>query len=167
MKQNSLWISWPSQVALVVKKRPSCPCGRCQRREFSLQVGKIPWGGYSNPLQRSCLENPMDRGAWRIPRIEEPGESHGQRSLENPMDRGPGESHGQRAWRIPWIEGLENPMDRGPGESHGQRSLANLMDRGAWRIPWIAGPGGPQAVVSEQGTTEATQHTCVCQLKQF
>ena len=24
----------------------------------------------------------MDRGAWRIPWTEEPGESHGQRSLE-------------------------------------------------------------------------------------
>ena len=22
-------------------------------------------GGHSNPLQHSCLENPMDRGAWR------------------------------------------------------------------------------------------------------
>ena len=24
-----------------------------------------PGGGYGNPLQYSCLENPMDRGAWR------------------------------------------------------------------------------------------------------
>ena len=23
-----------------------------------------PGGGYGNPLQDSCLENPMDRGAW-------------------------------------------------------------------------------------------------------
>ena len=33
-------------------------------------VGSIPGsrrslgGGHSNPLQYSCLENPMDRGAW-------------------------------------------------------------------------------------------------------
>ena len=27
--------------------------------------GKSPGGGHSNPLQYSCLENPMDRGAWR------------------------------------------------------------------------------------------------------
>ena len=26
--------------------------------------GRSPGGGYSNPLQYSCLENPMDRGAW-------------------------------------------------------------------------------------------------------
>ena len=24
-----------------------------------------PGGGHDNPLQYSCLENPMDRGAWQ------------------------------------------------------------------------------------------------------
>ena len=34
-------------------------------------VGSIPWsgrstgGGNGNPVQYSCLENPMDRGAWQ------------------------------------------------------------------------------------------------------
>ena len=28
-------------------------------------VGKSPGGEHSNPLQYSCLENPMDRGAWQ------------------------------------------------------------------------------------------------------
>ena len=27
--------------------------------------GRSPGKGNSNPLQYSCLENPMDRGAWR------------------------------------------------------------------------------------------------------
>ena len=27
--------------------------------------GRSPGGGHGNPLQCSCLENPMDRGAWR------------------------------------------------------------------------------------------------------
>ena len=26
--------------------------------------GRSPGGGHGNPLQYSCLENPMDRGAW-------------------------------------------------------------------------------------------------------
>ena len=26
--------------------------------------GPIPGGGHGNPLQYSCLENPVDRGAW-------------------------------------------------------------------------------------------------------
>ena len=28
-------------------------------------AGLIPGGGHGNPLWYSCLENPMDRGAWR------------------------------------------------------------------------------------------------------
>ena len=35
--------------------------------------GRAPGGGNGNPLQHSCLENPKDRGAWRIPWAEEPG----------------------------------------------------------------------------------------------
>ena len=27
--------------------------------------GRSPGGGHGNPLQHSCLENPMDRGAWK------------------------------------------------------------------------------------------------------
>ena len=27
-------------------------------------LGRAPGGGHSNPLQCSCLENPMDTGAW-------------------------------------------------------------------------------------------------------
>ena len=27
--------------------------------------GRSPRGGHGNPLQHSCLENSMDRGAWR------------------------------------------------------------------------------------------------------
>ena len=28
-------------------------------------LGRSPGGGNGTPLQYSCLENPMDRGAWR------------------------------------------------------------------------------------------------------
>ena len=27
--------------------------------------GRSPGGGHGNPLQYSCLKNPMDRGAWK------------------------------------------------------------------------------------------------------
>ena len=30
-----------------------------------LGSGRSPGEGHGNPLQYSCLENPMDRGAWR------------------------------------------------------------------------------------------------------
>ena len=28
-------------------------------------LGRSPVGGHGIPLQYSCLENPMDRGAWQ------------------------------------------------------------------------------------------------------
>ena len=28
--------------------------------------GRSPGGGHGNPRQRSCLENPLERGAWRV-----------------------------------------------------------------------------------------------------
>ena len=39
----------------------------CQYRRlgFDPWVRKIPGEGYGNPLQYSCLENPMDREAWQ------------------------------------------------------------------------------------------------------
>ena len=36
-----------------------------QLSDFTLFLSIVPFGeGNGNPLQRSCLENPMDRGAW-------------------------------------------------------------------------------------------------------
>ena len=29
------------------------------------ELGRSPGGGHGNPLQYSCLKNPVDRGAWR------------------------------------------------------------------------------------------------------
>ena len=51
------------QVALVVKNPPA---NAGDRREAGSVPGsgRSPGGGHDNPLQYSCLENPMDRGAW-------------------------------------------------------------------------------------------------------
>ena len=39
----------------------------CNAKDSSLipGLGRSPGGGQGNPLQHSCLENPMDRGAWQ------------------------------------------------------------------------------------------------------
>ena len=29
-------------------------------------LARAPGGGHGNPLQYSCLKNPMDRGAWQV-----------------------------------------------------------------------------------------------------
>ena len=44
-------------------KEPACQCRRQKRCGFHPWVGKIPWRRKCQPLQCSCLENPMDRGA--------------------------------------------------------------------------------------------------------
>ena len=31
--------------------------------------GRSPGEGNDNPIQYSCLENPMDRGAWQVTRV--------------------------------------------------------------------------------------------------
>ena len=36
-----------------------------ETRIRSLGLGRSPGEGDGNPLQYSCLENPMDRGAWK------------------------------------------------------------------------------------------------------
>ena len=46
-------------------KEPACQCRRCKRRRFDPGSGRSPGGGHSNPLQYSCLENLIERGAWQ------------------------------------------------------------------------------------------------------
>ena len=46
-------------------KEPACQYKRHKEHQFSPCVGKIPGGGHGNPLQYSCLENPMDRRPWQ------------------------------------------------------------------------------------------------------
>jgi len=46
-------------------KESACQCRRHKRLKFDPWVRKIPWRRAWQPLPYSCLENPMDRGAWR------------------------------------------------------------------------------------------------------
>ena len=55
-----------SQVALVVKNQPAS-AGDIGDMGLIPGLGRPPGGGHGNPLQYSCLENPMDRGAWWVP----------------------------------------------------------------------------------------------------
>ena len=52
-----------SQMVLVVKNLPA----NAGQRDAGLIPGwgRRPGGGNGNPLQYSCLENPVDRGAWQ------------------------------------------------------------------------------------------------------
>ena len=50
-----------SQAVLVVKNPPAS-AGDIRDVGVIPDLGGSPGGGHGNPLQYSCLENPMDRG---------------------------------------------------------------------------------------------------------
>ena len=51
-------------MALVVKNPPA-NAGDVRDLGSVPGLGRSPEGGHDNPLQYSCLENPMGRGAWQ------------------------------------------------------------------------------------------------------
>ena len=55
---------WAPQVALVVKKLPTS-AGDARDAGLIPGLERSPRGRHGSPLQCTCLENPMDRGAWR------------------------------------------------------------------------------------------------------
>ena len=44
-------------------KGPACNAGDARDMGSIPGSGRFPGGGHNNPLQYSCLENPIDRGA--------------------------------------------------------------------------------------------------------
>ena len=50
-------------MALVVKNLPA-NAGDIRDAGLIPGLGRSSGGGHDNPLQYSCLENPMDKGAW-------------------------------------------------------------------------------------------------------
>ena len=47
-------------MVLVVVKNPPANAGDVRDEGLIPASGRFPGGGYGNPLQYSCLENPMD-----------------------------------------------------------------------------------------------------------
>ena len=70
---GNLYLVWTPQ-SLLISLFPIVPGGfpdgsvvknlPVRRCRFNPWVRKIPWRGKWHQLQYSCLENPMDRGAW-------------------------------------------------------------------------------------------------------
>ena len=46
-------------------KEPACNSGDTGDMGLIPGLGRSPGEGHGNPFQYSCLENPMDRGAWQ------------------------------------------------------------------------------------------------------
>ena len=107
-------------------KNPSANAGDA----FSVPgLGKSPGGEHGNPLQCSCLGNPMDRGAWRAPvhRVAKSWTQLKQFSTHTCM-------------------GGPHPVFRGPEKNKEQReSLLSLSDcssqeTGLFCLDWGIGP---------------------------
>ena len=87
-----------SQEALLVKTPPA-KAGDIRDTSSSHALGGSPGGGHGNPLQSSCLENPMDRRAlWatvcrveksqtRLKRLSMRTAMHWMRKLGQPVGR--------------------------------------------------------------------------------
>ena len=76
--RNEFFLSsggWKSEIKMLVhlvspeasiadgnKTKPTCKAGDPGSIP---RWGRSPGGGHGNPLQYSCLDNPMDRGAWQ------------------------------------------------------------------------------------------------------
>ena len=48
----------------LIDKESTCNAGDAGDLGSIPGLGRSPRGGHGNPLQYSCLENPMDRGVW-------------------------------------------------------------------------------------------------------
>ena len=55
--------TWASLVAHLVQN-PPVNAGDAKDSGSIPGLGRFPGGGNCNSLQYSCLQNPMDRGAW-------------------------------------------------------------------------------------------------------
>ena len=51
---------------VLVVKNPPANAGDIRDAGSVPGSGRSPGGGHGNPVQYSCLENPVDRGVWQV-----------------------------------------------------------------------------------------------------
>ena len=95
-------------------------CRQCRRPGFDPWVEKIPGEGNDNPLQYSCLENSMDRGApW--------GHKESDTTMQPTLSNEEGDEFNIYAWnqkrwlaeRVSWF--IQNGREFSSAASHGRR----------------------------------------------
>ena len=136
----------------------------CQRRRSKRRgSGRSPRGENGNPLQYSCQDNPMDRGAWRaiVHRVSESQTwlsnwttttyaTHQFKSVPVWVPEKAMAPHSSTlAWKISWMEEPGRLQSMGPlrvgHDSVTSRSLFTFMH---WKRKWqptpVFLPGEPQ-----------------------
>ena len=73
MSTHSLRVKWTVKLKTIrgfpsgaSGKEPTCNAGDIRDVGSIPGSERFPRAGHGNPLQYSCLENPMDRGAWQV-----------------------------------------------------------------------------------------------------
>ena len=73
MSTHSLRVKWTVKLKTIrgfpngtSGKEPTCNAGDVRDVGSIPGSERFPKAGHGNPLQYSCLENPMDRGAWHV-----------------------------------------------------------------------------------------------------
>ena len=64
-ENNIKYRLWITRASPVVSGKFFCNAGDTENVGSTPVSGKFPEEGPCNPLQYSCRENPMDRGAWQ------------------------------------------------------------------------------------------------------
>ena len=64
--ETTLYLEWAAQVESIFSKESTCNAGDARDAGSIPELGQFPGGGNGNPPQYSCLENPMNSGAWWV-----------------------------------------------------------------------------------------------------
>ena len=95
------------------------------------QLGRSPGEGKGNPLQYSCLGNPMDRGAWWAT-------VHGVARVGHDLETKPPPPPSKRYYSHLW-----NSL-----HALAEKAMATHSSNLAWKIPWTEEPGRLQSMGS-------------------
>ena len=120
MPSSELAVSYgASQVALVVKN-PLANAGHIRDASSIPESGRSPEAGHGNPLQYSCVDNYLDRGAWRA-------KVHRVAKIQTQLSNFTFTfMHGRRKWQ-PTPAFL-------PGEPQGREEPGRLLSMGLHRV---------------------------------
>ena len=103
-------------------------------------LGRSPGEGNGYPLQYSCLENSMDRGAWRTT-VHEVTDSDMTEQLTLQ-----GFSDGSAVKNLPAVQETQETQKAQVSSLHRkdplEEEMATCSSILAWRVPWTEEPGG-------------------------
>ena len=116
---------------------------QCRRQGLIPVLGRSPGGGHGNPLQYSCPESPMDRGAWQAT-------AHGVTRTRSWLKQLSTHAHSEVPGFPRWCSGKESACQCKRCEETQLQSLGreNPLEEEmttsvlAWEIPRTEEPGG-------------------------